>query len=113
MMQLHNARRTSWRARTMACVGIFMFAPFMVGCGDGDKTGSCRTDDDCPGGACVVGMCRPLTGADLSGAVMDMSVGGDLSTPVPDGWNPDALTATCSFNSDGTVDRAEEPFVVG
>jgi hypothetical protein len=108
MMQLHNVRLASWCARIMTCVALVF-----VGCGSGDKAGSCRIDDDCPGGACVVGMCRPLAGADLSGLVSDMGAAGDLATPIPDGWNPDALTATCSFNSDGTIQRSEEPFVVG
>jgi len=84
----------------------------MSGCG-GAKAGACRSDDDCPGGACVVGMCRPLVGGDLSGAAGDLGPIADLATPIPDGWNPDALTATCSFNSDGTLQRSEEPFVVG
>jgi hypothetical protein len=78
-------------------------------------TVGCRGDVDCPGGACVAGMCRPLAGADLAGASADLAGAAtqDFSTPVPDGWSPDSLAASCSFNGDGVLDRAEEPFVPG
>ena len=68
-----------------------------VGC-DALKQG-CRLDSDCPGGACVVG----------DGATANV----DLATPVPDGWSPDALAASCNFNGDGVIERGEEPFEVG
>jgi hypothetical protein len=84
----------------------------LAGCG-GDKSG-CSVDDDCVvGDVCVNGQCRALAGADLSGVVGDLGAGGDLATPIPDGWNPDALTASCSFNADGTITRSEEVFMVG
>ncbi|HEY2745923.1 MAG TPA: hypothetical protein VGL86_14905 [Polyangia bacterium] len=94
----------------MALAGC-AFALALGGCG-GDK-GGCRIDDDCAvGDACVAGACRPLASSDLSGAAVDLG-GLDLATPIPDGWNPDALAASCSFNGDGTITRAEEQFVVG
>src|SRR5256885_4578084 len=115
MMHLHQV--PGW----MLCVRIALLGacPMSLcglpsaGCGGGAQAGACRSDDDCPGGACVVGRCRPLSGADLSGLGGDLGSAGDLATPIPDGWNPDALTASCSFNSDGTLQRAEEPFIVG
>ena len=91
---------------------LFVLAAVAAGCG-GDKSG-CTVDDDCVvGDACVNGQCRALAGADLSGLVGDLGAGADLATPIPDGWNPDALAASCSFNGDGTIVRAEEPFMVG
>ncbi|MCU1283260.1 MAG: hypothetical protein JWM53_6806 [bacterium] len=95
----------------MALAGC-AFALALGGC-NSDKAG-CRVDDDCAvGNVCVIGQCRPLSGADLSGAAGDLGAAADFATPIPDGWNPDALTATCSFNGDGTITRAEEPFTVG
>jgi hypothetical protein len=99
----------------MALAGC-AFALALSGCGgsNGTTTGGCRTDDDCGAGqACVVGQCRALANADLSGVVADMGAPADFATPIPDGWNPDALTSMCALNGDGTITRAEEPFVVG
>ena len=49
----------------MALAGC-AFALALAGCG-AEKSG-CVIDDDCPSGdVCVVGACRPLAGADLSG----------------------------------------------
>jgi hypothetical protein len=110
-MQLRHHRLPLLCACIMALAGC-VFALALAGCG-GDKSG-CRVDDDCaPGEVCAVGMCRALAGTDLSGTVADLGAAADLATPIPDGWNPDALTATCSFNSDGTITRAEEAFTVG
>jgi hypothetical protein len=101
-MRLHN----SHLFLLCACITA------LGGCSDPDKSG-CRVDDDCASGeVCVVGMCRPLSGADLSGSVVDLGAA-DLATPIPDGWNPDALAASCTFNGDGTITRAEETFTVG
>ena len=101
-MRLHNNRF----ALLCACIMA------LAGCG-GEKSG-CNVDDDCVvGDVCVNGQCRALAGADLSGVVGDLGAGGDLATPIPDGWNPDALTASCSFNGDGTITRSEEAFTVG
>jgi hypothetical protein len=100
-MQLHNHRLL------LLCACIISLA----GCG-GEKSG-CTVEDDCAAGeACVNGQCRALAGADLSGAAADLG-GADFATPIPDGWNPDALTASCNFNGDGTITRAEEAFTVG
>jgi hypothetical protein len=109
-MQLHNKSISLLCASIMAlAVGAFALA--LGGCHD-DKSG-CRIAEDCPvGDACVVGQCRPLAGADLSGAVADLGAA-DFATPIPDGWNPDALSASCTFNGDGTITRAEESFLVG
>ncbi|HEX9102738.1 MAG TPA: hypothetical protein VF997_11065, partial [Polyangia bacterium] len=110
-MQLHNIRIPLLCACIMALAGC-AFVLALAGCG-GNKSG-CVVDQDCPvGDVCVVGSCRPLAGADLSGVVADLGAGGDLATPIPDGWNPDALAASCSFNGDGTITRSEETFMVG
>ncbi|HEY7957400.1 MAG: hypothetical protein ACHQ17_03200 [Polyangia bacterium] len=83
-----------------------------VGC-DAPKQG-CRLDSDCPGGACVVGECRTVAGVDLGlGGGDGATANVDLATPVPDGWSPDALAASCNFNGDGVIERGEEPFEVG
>lgn len=111
-MQTHNNRITLLCACIMALTGC-IFALALAGCGGNDKSG-CVVADDCPAGdVCVVGECRPLAGADLSGAVYDMGPAADLATPIPDGWNPDALAASCAFNGDGTITRSEESFMVG
>ena len=95
----------------MALAGC-IFALALGGCA-GDKSG-CRIDDDCSiGDACVAGQCRPLSGADMSGVAGDLGAGADLATPIPDGWNPDALAASCTFNNDGTITSSEEQFIVG
>jgi hypothetical protein len=110
-MRLHNNLASLVCACIMA-LAVVVFAMTLGGCG-GDKSG-CRIDDDCPvGDACVVGQCRPLSGADLSGTAGDLGAAADLATPIPDGWNPDALADSCSFNGDGTITRAEESFMVG
>jgi hypothetical protein len=97
----------------LLCACITVTTTAAAGCG-GDSVTGCRTDADCEAGdACVVGQCRPLTGADLSGVVADMGAPADLETPIPDGWNPDALAASCTFNGDGTIARSEEQFTVG
>jgi hypothetical protein len=103
-MQLHK------KSSVLLCVCIMASA--FTGCGGTEGSAACRGDGDCSGGACVAGQCKPLAGADLSGAVSDLGVA-DFATAIPDGWNPDALTASCSFNDDGTITRAEEPFMVG
>lgn len=82
-----------------------------AGCTASSRGAACRSDSECAGGACVDGQCRPLAGADLS--VAELGAPADFATPIPDGWNPDALSAGCSFNNDGTITRAEEPFMVG
>jgi hypothetical protein len=110
-MQLHNKLVSLLCACIMALAGC-VFALALGGC-NSDASGGCRIAEDCPvGDACVVGQCRPLAGADLSGAVADLGAD-DLATPIPDGWNPDALAASCTFNGDGTITRAEESFQVG
>jgi hypothetical protein len=102
MMRLHKG------VRAWLCACIMTAAS--SGCGS--KSG-CRSDDDCGGGVCVAGACRPLAGADLSGLPDDMGTLADFATPIPDGWNPDSLTASCTFNGDGTIQRSEESFTVG
>ncbi len=111
-MQSHNIRIPLLCACIMALAGC-AFVLALAGCG-GNKAGGCVVDDDCPAGdVCLVGACRPLSGADLSGVAVDLGAGADLATPIPDGWNPDALTASCTFNGDGTITRSEETFTVG
>lgn len=110
-MRLHNHLVSLLCACIMA-LAAGMFALALGGCG-GDRSG-CRIDEDCAAGdACVGGQCRPLAGADLSAAMSDLGAAADLATPIPDGWNPDALAASCTFNGDGTITRAEESFMVG
>ncbi len=111
-MQSHNNRLPLLCACIMALAGC-VFALALAGCGPDTATGGCRTDEDCPvGQACVVGQCRGVASADLSGAVSDLGAV-DFATAIPDGWNPDALAAMCSLNGDGTITRAEEPCMVG
>ncbi len=88
-----------------------------AGCSDG-ATG-CRDDFDCPGQVCVVGQCRPQTGAD-SGAGNDAATGGsdgaigDLAHPARDGAAPgDGSAPVCNFNGDGILQASEAPFIVG
>jgi hypothetical protein len=88
----------------------------LAGCGDGQV--GCRSDLDCPGGACVVGQCRPLVGADLAssdGGAADLAgfdlAGADLARPAND-LAGDAAPL-CSFNGDGVIEASEEPFIVG
>ena len=78
----------------MALAGC-AFALALGGCG-GDKSG-CRVDDDCAAGdVCAGGQCRPLVGggADLSRRRRRSRRPADFATPIPDGWNPDALAAS-------------------
>lgn len=112
-MQSHNNLATLLCTCIMVLAGC-IFALALAGCGGTNKKAGCVVDDDCPAGdVCVVGECRPLTGADLSGVADDMGPTVDLTTPIPDGWNPDALAASCTFNGDGTITRSEESFTVG
>ncbi len=89
----------------------------LAGC-DSAPADSCRSDVDCPGGACVVGQCRSL-GIDLGDGDGDAS--SDLAPgPPPDGAGAADLAARhdgtapfCTFNGDGVIERSEEPFQVG
>jgi hypothetical protein len=107
MMHLHQ---------NMGVALLLLFAA----CGS-DSTHACRDDQDCPGQACVNGTCRPLAGGgDLSSTVGTdgaNTTAGDLAQPLetpPDGGLAlDALAASCSFNSDGVIQRSEAPFLVG
>lgn len=102
-MQLHNF------SGTLLCVCTT--TALAAGCGGSDA--ACRLDEDCgPGQACVVGACRPLSGVDLSAAA-DLGSAADLAPAIPDGWSPDALAASCTFDGDGTITRDEESFIVG
>ncbi|HZS35855.1 MAG TPA: hypothetical protein VFF06_03465 [Polyangia bacterium] len=96
-----------------ALVAAMLAAALAGGCDA--VTNGCRDDPDCPGGACVAGQCRPLAGGDLGSTASDLATGtpSDLTLVIPDGWSPDALAASCSFNGDGILDRSEAPFIVG
>ena len=92
----------------MRAVAVCLLAMAAAGC-DSASAG-CRTDRDCPGGACVAGACRPLYGADLAGAT-DLKV---VTTWQPgDGGVPDGLAPACVLNGDGVIDRSELPFIAG
>lgn len=112
-MRPHHIEALAVLAALAALAGLALAA-----CGCDALTQGCRDDFDCPGGACVAGACRPLVGADLeSGANADLAGGnvatGDMTLVVPDGWSPDALAASCTFNGDGVLQRSEAPFIVG
>jgi hypothetical protein len=80
------------------------------------STDFCRQDEDCAPGLCVDGVCRQPVGAGSDGgAAQDLAlVPHDLLLPpIPDGWSPDALAASCKLNNDGTITRSEAPFMVG
>jgi hypothetical protein len=78
----------------------------------------CRDDLDCGGSACVNGVCRMLASQpDLTSAAPSDGGLPDLSQPsigpIDGGLALDALAASCSFNSDGVLQRSEAPFLVG
>src|SRR4051794_22309273 len=109
MMQLHKTLTF-----TLTITLAFTFTFTLTACDNPSK--GCRTDLDCPTNtACILADCRPLTGVDLaasSDAGADLATPADFSPPIPDGWSPDALAASCTFNDDGTIVRSEEPFLV-
>jgi hypothetical protein len=90
--------------------GLVAFLLLLPAC---DPSGAgCRIDADCPGMACVNGMCKPLAGADFAGA-SDAGMGqADFSSGAPDGFTPDA-SPSCSLNGDGVLTRAEAPVMAG
>jgi hypothetical protein len=88
----------------------------LIGAGCDALTAGCRDDPDCPGGACVAGQCRPLAGVDLANAApsdLGSIAPSDLTLVIPDGWSPDSLAASCTFNGDGVIQRSEAPFIPG
>jgi hypothetical protein len=95
--------------------GLLGFAWALCGCSS-QSTG-CRSDAECGGGACVDGECRPvvLGGETANGGGDDggMTTPEDMVLVIPDGWNPDQLAASCTFNNDGVIDRSEMPAMVG
>jgi hypothetical protein len=122
-MRLHQKMMRTHQNTKPALVALAALAvvALQAGC-DGGVTQACRGDRDCASGVCVNGACRPLTGApDLSAGDDGAPAGGDGSTndlrpaPLPDGANTnlDALAASCAFNNDGVITRAEAPFVIG
>ena len=118
MMRMHQmedgggASVWAWVALVAAAAAFFLS---ISGCGG--ATHACRGDDECGDGVCVNGACRPLASPDLASA-LPATDGGviDLAQPVPaqDGALAlDAIASACTFNSDGVIDRSEEPFLVG
>jgi hypothetical protein len=99
MMRLHNI--------------LLAAAVVASGCESAER--GCRDDRGCAvGDACVNGQCRPVVGADLGAADAAVADGAqlvDFSPPVPDGWSPDALAASCTFNGNGVLERGEAPFI--
>jgi hypothetical protein len=98
---------------------LHQILPLLVLVGCGDAASHCRDDSECPGSVCVNGTCRMLAGApDL--AMMQLSDGGALPDLTPPSSPPtdaalalDALAASCSFNSDGVIQRSEAPILIG
>lgn len=91
-----------------------MLAAALVTAGCEAAERGCRDDTGCPtGNACVNGLCKALAGADLgtADAAGDAAALVDFSPPVPDGWSPDALAASCTFNGNGVLERMEAPFI--
>jgi hypothetical protein len=92
----------------------FLFGALLAAAGCSDGQSGCRGDSDCPGGACVAGECRPLSGGDL--APGDAAGSPDLAASDlargSDGGAGDAA-ALCTLNGDGVIDRSEAPFLVG
>jgi hypothetical protein len=125
MMRLHQILRASGspQARRSASPRLRLGSPILLaaalaGC-SADSSFHCRSDNDCGGSLCVNGVCRPLAPApDLSSGTMpDGAVAADLAQPITPpadgGLALDALAASCSFNSDGVIQRSEAPFLVG
>jgi hypothetical protein len=109
-MQLHH-RFSFWLALPLL-VGLL---GLLGSSGCSKSQAGCRSDNECPGGACVVGQCRATTGADLAMGGSDggdLGPMGDLATTPPDGWSPDAAPS-CTIVSDGVITRAELPIQVG
>lgn len=84
----------------------------------GSDSGQCVSDADCPGGVCVAlaasRECRPVVGADLStAAAADLGTDDSSFAQGDAAFGLDAIAASCTFNNDGVIDRAEEPFLVG
>ncbi len=100
------------RARQM-CAAAALAA--LVGAGCDESTG-CRSDSECPGGACVVGMCRPLPdlggGADAAG-MPDLAMGQFDAGASNDLAGNDAVAPICNTNGDGVIEASEAPFIVG
>ena len=119
LMRMHQtgARRATAMI-VIAVAAALAYALVLAGCDGKSAATSCRGDQDCPSGLCIDGQCRPLLDlgqgpADGGGGDDAKAPASDLSTPIPDGWSPDALAAACSFNNDGVIERSEAPFLVG
>jgi hypothetical protein len=114
MMRLHqNVMRLHQNVMQLHQI----LALLVAGCGA--STYHCRDDNDCGGSACVDGVCRPLAAQDLANPTPTGDGGApDLAQPssppqMDAGFALDALAASCSFNSDGVIQRSEAPFLVG
>jgi hypothetical protein len=128
MMQLHHEYVPSHQNRDPVSAGWAWLAliaaaaalAFLAAACSSNSGMSCRGDNDCPGQACINGICRPIVGGqpDLS-MIAPGSDGGDVDMaksplpPMDGGLGLDALAASCTFNSDGVIQRSEAPFLVG
>ena len=100
--------------RTLFLLGLLGVLS-LGGCGAGSTT--CRVDSECGSGdVCANGLCtRSGDAPDQSGFQPVDFASFDVAPPPgpPDGFSPDALTAGCSFNNDGIIQRAEIPAMAG
>src|SRR5512140_2439444 len=117
MMHVHHKMMQMHQGMMRLHQILPLVAMLAAGC-SADSGFHCRDDADCGGSACVNGMCRMLasqpdltSGAPPDGSLPDLT--SPSMTPVDGGLALDALAASCSFNSDGVIQRSEAPFLIG
>jgi hypothetical protein len=91
---------------------LWLILPLCAACNADDL--GCRIDVECGAGqVCADGICVPARSLEGGPSLPDGGLG-DLAQPgPPDGFSPDALTASCPFNGDGILQRAEIPAMPG
>ncbi len=115
-MQMHKNNDRGWSGTAQWAASVTL-GVLLAGCGT-DAAQGCRDDSECPGQLCVNGSCRSVANPDLtligdggSQGQPDLAIKQTFSSD--GGLALDALAASCSFNSDGVIQRSEEPFLVG